>query len=170
MPGVDSVRNPAGAEWLKDIALRDLTLQERHAACVDARGDVYQWGAGFSPSSTEPTITLRNKVRINSPPLVSVCPDRPPFYAHRTSHRSLPPLLASSRFPTLARFTSSLHPPTRRSCPLGNRHQRAAPGSASLAAIAKQSTLWSSLQTFRLAGVKSTPLPSLTPTRYRADI
>jgi alpha-tubulin suppressor-like RCC1 family protein len=169
MPGVDSVRNPAGAEWLKDIALRDLTLQERHAACVDAKGDVYQWGAGFSPSFTEPTITLRNKVRIYSPPS-HICPDQLVLYVRRTSPRLLPLPLASSRFLTRARSTSFPHPLTRRSCPRGNRHQRAAPGLASLAAIARQSTSWSFLQTLRLAGVKSTPLTSFALTRYHANI
>lgn len=59
---MDSVRYPVGAEFLKDVALRDLALAEQHAACVDARGDVYQWGDGFSSSSRKPTLTLRNKV------------------------------------------------------------------------------------------------------------
>ena len=59
------------ADWLKDIALRDLALQEKHAACIDAKGDVYQWGDGFfgssessSSSSGKPLLTLRGKVRV----------------------------------------------------------------------------------------------------------
>ncbi|KAI0933928.1 hypothetical protein AcW1_005616 [Taiwanofungus camphoratus] len=61
----DSIRTPAAAAWLKNVALRDLALHERHAACVDARGDVYQWGDGFDnkagSSSGKPTLTLRAK-------------------------------------------------------------------------------------------------------------
>ncbi|KAG1891351.1 regulator of chromosome condensation 1/beta-lactamase-inhibitor protein II [Suillus subluteus] len=50
-PGVQRVQCPVNASWLKGVALRDLALHERHAACVDARGDVYQWGDGFFGSS-----------------------------------------------------------------------------------------------------------------------
>ncbi|GBE82398.1 regulator of chromosome condensation 1/beta-lactamase-inhibitor protein II [Sparassis latifolia] len=61
----DSVHTPAAVAWLDNVALRDLALHERHAACVDARGDVYQWGDGFgqksSLSSGRPTLTLRGK-------------------------------------------------------------------------------------------------------------
>ncbi|KAG0705053.1 regulator of chromosome condensation 1/beta-lactamase-inhibitor protein II [Suillus ampliporus] len=67
-PGVQRVQYPVNASWLKDVALRDLALHERHAACVDARGDVYQWGNGFfdlsSTSKSEPhgpKLTLRGK-------------------------------------------------------------------------------------------------------------
>ncbi|KAH9952201.1 RCC1/BLIP-II [Amylocystis lapponica] len=66
----DSVRTPVPAGWLENVALRDLALHEQHAACVDARGDVYQWGDGFSstpqpssssPSDRPPKRTLRGK-------------------------------------------------------------------------------------------------------------
>ncbi|KAK0210611.1 regulator of chromosome condensation 1/beta-lactamase-inhibitor protein II [Desarmillaria ectypa] len=59
----DSIRTPAIAEWLEDVALRDLVLHKSHAACVDARGDVYQWGAGHfdSVEHDSPALTLRNK-------------------------------------------------------------------------------------------------------------
>ena len=63
-----SIRSPAVANWLENVALRELVLHERHAACVDARGDVYQWGDGFQSqpgsSSGKPIRTLRGKVRI----------------------------------------------------------------------------------------------------------
>ncbi|KAH8117476.1 RCC1/BLIP-II [Phellopilus nigrolimitatus] len=42
-PESDSFRVPSNVPWLKDVALRDLALHERHGACVDARGDLYQW-------------------------------------------------------------------------------------------------------------------------------
>lgn len=41
------IRQPTIAKWLEGVALRDMQLHKRHAACVDARGDVYQWGDGF---------------------------------------------------------------------------------------------------------------------------
>lgn len=74
-PEVESVRTPSVAVWLQNIALRDLALHENHAACVDARGDIYQWGDGFfGPQSVSaddspnrrPTRTLRGKVRNRS--------------------------------------------------------------------------------------------------------
>ncbi|KAF6764701.1 regulator of chromosome condensation 1/beta-lactamase-inhibitor protein II [Ephemerocybe angulata] len=43
----DTVRTPAVASWLDGVALRDLQLHENYAACIDANGDVYQWGEGF---------------------------------------------------------------------------------------------------------------------------
>jgi len=46
-PGVEQVQYPINVNWLKDIALRDLALHERHAACVDAKGDMYQWDDRF---------------------------------------------------------------------------------------------------------------------------
>lgn len=42
-----------------------MALHERHAACVDARGDVFQWGDGFFGSKSDtktPKATLRGKV------------------------------------------------------------------------------------------------------------
>lgn len=64
----ESVKTPVNAEWLRDVALRDLALHERHAACVDAKGDVYQWGDGFfsegasSSSERKPLLTFHGKV------------------------------------------------------------------------------------------------------------
>lgn len=63
----ESIRTPAVADWLQNVALRDLVLHERHAACIDANGDVYQWGDGYfepgaASSSGKPVLTLRGKV------------------------------------------------------------------------------------------------------------
>jgi hypothetical protein len=62
----EPIRVPAVAGWLEGVALRDLALHERHGACVDARGDVYQWGDGFfgqeDPGNRMPHRTLRGKV------------------------------------------------------------------------------------------------------------
>ncbi|KAL0947109.1 hypothetical protein HGRIS_013245 [Hohenbuehelia grisea] len=58
----DPIRTPAVARWLDNVALRDLVLHKKHAACIDARGDVYQWGEGFSRTHHgKPTQTLRGK-------------------------------------------------------------------------------------------------------------
>lgn len=72
----ESIRSPAVANWLENVALRELALHERHAACVDARGDVYQWGDGFAgrpgSSSGKPIRTLRGKVRKQHSPSAAV--------------------------------------------------------------------------------------------------
>ncbi|KAG6376199.1 regulator of chromosome condensation 1/beta-lactamase-inhibitor protein II [Boletus reticuloceps] len=63
-PGIETFQTPVNAKWLENVALRDLALHEKHAACVDARGDVCQWGDGFSCSKSDvkaPKITLRGK-------------------------------------------------------------------------------------------------------------
>lgn len=57
------------------MALRDLAFHEKHAACVDASGNVYQWGDGFfgddKPASKNPVLTLKGKVSWNTDPLAS---------------------------------------------------------------------------------------------------
>lgn len=61
----ESLKSPTLLPWLDGVALRDLVLHETHAACVDARGDVYQWGSVLTQGniSTKPVRTLRGKVR-----------------------------------------------------------------------------------------------------------
>lgn len=61
----ESLKSPTPLPWLDGIALLDLVLHETHAACVDARGDVYQWGNGSSQGEIliKPIRTLRGKVR-----------------------------------------------------------------------------------------------------------
>ena len=63
----ETLRTPTVAQWLDGVALRDLKLHQKHAACIDARGDVYQWGEGFFGESLKavrsPKLTLRGKVR-----------------------------------------------------------------------------------------------------------
>ncbi|TFK42956.1 regulator of chromosome condensation 1/beta-lactamase-inhibitor protein II [Crucibulum laeve] len=59
-----SIRTPVVSKWLDNVALRDLALHEKHGACVDARGDVYQWGEEFFGGSAIPRVpkrTLRGK-------------------------------------------------------------------------------------------------------------
>lgn len=56
------------------MALRDLAVHAAHAACVDGRGDVYQWGDGFfageqsASGDGKPVLTLRGKVRTTTLP------------------------------------------------------------------------------------------------------
>jgi hypothetical protein len=59
---IDNFRVPVIAQWLDGVALRDLSIHRDHAACVDARGDVYQWGQGHSTEESRPSLTLRGKV------------------------------------------------------------------------------------------------------------
>ncbi|KAI0282735.1 regulator of chromosome condensation 1/beta-lactamase-inhibitor protein II [Russula brevipes] len=64
------IRTPAAASFLQGVALRDLAVHATHAACVDGRGDVYQWGDGFFGARSasvsgddrkKPVLTLRGK-------------------------------------------------------------------------------------------------------------
>ncbi|THH33021.1 hypothetical protein EUX98_g1164 [Antrodiella citrinella] len=60
----ETLRTPTNIEWLQSIALRDLALHNEHAVCIDAKGDVYQWGDGFfgeASSPGKPLLTLRGK-------------------------------------------------------------------------------------------------------------
>ncbi|KAL1748127.1 regulator of chromosome condensation 1/beta-lactamase-inhibitor protein II [Schizophyllum fasciatum] len=61
----ESLKLPLLANWLNGVALRDLALHECYGACVDAKGNVYQWGEGYSGSDAQtdgkPTPTLRGK-------------------------------------------------------------------------------------------------------------
>ncbi len=71
------IRTPVVVSFLQDVALRDLAAHATHAACVDGRGDVYQWGDGFFGQQSEqsafgnggrkPVVTLQGKVRAANP-------------------------------------------------------------------------------------------------------
>ncbi|EJU05539.1 RCC1/BLIP-II [Dacryopinax primogenitus] len=60
-----AIRNPQPLPHLSGIALRDLALHEKHGACVDAAGNVYQWGDEFfenkSKEARKPKLTLTGK-------------------------------------------------------------------------------------------------------------
>ena len=79
------IRTPAVASFLQDVALRDLAVHATHAACVDGRGDVYQWGDGFfgersaSGDDRKPMLTLQGKVRC-APPRVRCAANYCHFY------------------------------------------------------------------------------------------
>ncbi|KAF5365615.1 hypothetical protein D9758_003188 [Tetrapyrgos nigripes] len=59
----EPIRRPLVANWLDNVALRDLVFHRNHAACIDARGDVYQWGKCFQQDQTDskPTLTMKGK-------------------------------------------------------------------------------------------------------------
>ncbi|KAH7340338.1 regulator of chromosome condensation 1/beta-lactamase-inhibitor protein II [Rhizoctonia solani] len=60
----DFIRTPEEALPWTGVALRDLAFHEKHAACVDAAGDVYQWGDAYygeGKSGTGPQRTLSGK-------------------------------------------------------------------------------------------------------------
>lgn len=63
----NELATPISLPFLENVALRDLALHAHHGACVDARGDVYQWGAGFFREEYNgkkgPVRTLQGKVR-----------------------------------------------------------------------------------------------------------
>jgi len=54
---------------LFDAPLRDIGFSKTHAACVDAAGDVYQWGDGFfgdePAGNRRPRVTLSGRVSEN---------------------------------------------------------------------------------------------------------
>jgi hypothetical protein len=60
----ESIRIPTSCQWLDGVALRDLAIHEKYAACADARGDVYHWGE----KNDKPEQILQGKV--NAPSLV----------------------------------------------------------------------------------------------------
>ncbi|KZT44140.1 RCC1/BLIP-II protein [Sistotremastrum suecicum HHB10207 ss-3] len=42
------IKRPELSPIISNTALRDLAVTEEYGVCVDARGDIYQWGDGFS--------------------------------------------------------------------------------------------------------------------------
>lgn len=108
------IRTPKVTSFLRDVALRDLAVHATHAACVDGRGDVYQWGDGFfaqesasASGDRKPVLTLRGKVRVPIPAPLHVA--ELSYVARRTSRRCRSRNPAYSRFRLLARCMSYRH-------------------------------------------------------------
>lgn len=59
----NTLQTPQNISWLRDVALKDLALHEQHGACVDVRGNVYQWYGDIDNPPSKPTLSLRGKVR-----------------------------------------------------------------------------------------------------------
>ena len=55
------IRKPRRLAMLDGSMLRSLDMSEKHAAAVDHKGNVYQWGSGFVDKKHEPQITLSGK-------------------------------------------------------------------------------------------------------------
>ncbi|PWN40879.1 RCC1/BLIP-II [Ceraceosorus guamensis] len=51
-PSLTLVKTPRPISYFEGMALRSIALMEKHGVCVDAAGDVYQWGLGFFDSSS----------------------------------------------------------------------------------------------------------------------
>ncbi|CEH13113.1 REGULATOR OF CHROMOSOME CONDENSATION DOMAIN-CONTAINING PROTEIN [Ceraceosorus bombacis] len=51
-PSLTLVKTPRPISYFQGMALRSIALMEKHGVCVDAAGDVYQWGLGFFDSSS----------------------------------------------------------------------------------------------------------------------
>lgn len=47
------IKSPRSIPYFDGVALRDLSMEERHGVAVDANGDVLQWGLGFFDASLE---------------------------------------------------------------------------------------------------------------------
>lgn len=52
-PATTFVKSPRSIPYFDGIALRHLSMEERHGAAVDLNGDVVQWGLGFFDESLE---------------------------------------------------------------------------------------------------------------------
>lgn len=55
------VKNPRGLKYFEGQVLRDLKLDEKSGAAINEKGDLVQWGKGFSESDFLPTQTLVGK-------------------------------------------------------------------------------------------------------------
>ena len=52
-PMTTFIKSPRSIPYFDGVALRDLSMEERHGVAVDANGDVFQWGLGFFDASLE---------------------------------------------------------------------------------------------------------------------
>jgi alpha-tubulin suppressor-like RCC1 family protein len=59
-PTTTFVKSPRSIPYFDGMALRDISMEERHGAAVDANGDVMQWGLGFFDSALEFSIQQGN--------------------------------------------------------------------------------------------------------------
>lgn len=55
------VKTPRGLSYFEGQVLRDLKLDEKSGAAINEKGDLIQWGKGFSESDFLPTETLTGK-------------------------------------------------------------------------------------------------------------
>ena len=55
------IKGPRRIPFFDGILLRDMKLHRDFGAAIDERGDLLQWGAAYSKSNTQPTVTLRGK-------------------------------------------------------------------------------------------------------------
>ncbi|KAL2356183.1 mitochondrial protein-like protein Fmp25 [Cryomyces antarcticus] len=55
------VKTPRRIPFFDGVLLRDVKLDRNFGAAIDEKGNLLQWGVGYSKESTGPTVTLRGK-------------------------------------------------------------------------------------------------------------
>ncbi|KAK4166572.1 regulator of chromosome condensation 1/beta-lactamase-inhibitor protein II [Cladorrhinum sp. PSN259] len=55
------IKSPRRIRYFDGQILRDLKLENNFGAAVNEKGDLVQWGVGFSPDATTPEVTLKGK-------------------------------------------------------------------------------------------------------------
>ncbi|KAF2716189.1 RCC1/BLIP-II [Polychaeton citri CBS 116435] len=60
-----TVRTPRRIAWFDGKLLRDIKLSRDFGAAIDEKGDLIQWGIGYSDESKQPTTTLVGKNLVN---------------------------------------------------------------------------------------------------------
>ncbi|KAK9463794.1 regulator of chromosome condensation 1/beta-lactamase-inhibitor protein II [Lipomyces oligophaga] len=56
-----AIKSPEPIHFFDGLELRDLVLGEEFGVAVTPKGDLLQWGAGYSPTAERPEITLRGR-------------------------------------------------------------------------------------------------------------
>lgn len=55
------IKSPRRMPFFDGVLLRDLKLDRNFGAAIDEKGDLLQWGVGYSGNTTQPTLTLTGK-------------------------------------------------------------------------------------------------------------
>jgi alpha-tubulin suppressor-like RCC1 family protein len=55
------IKTPRRMPFFDGVLLRDVKLDKNFGAAIDEKGDLIQWGVGYSPSSKQPARTLQGK-------------------------------------------------------------------------------------------------------------
>ncbi|KAI9749716.1 MAG: hypothetical protein M4579_006768 [Chaenotheca gracillima] len=60
------IKTPQRVPYFDDVLLRDIKLDRNFGAAINEKGDLVQWGIGYSPDCMEPTPTLKGKNLISA--------------------------------------------------------------------------------------------------------
>ncbi|KAJ9620917.1 hypothetical protein H2203_007503 [Taxawa tesnikishii (nom. ined.)] len=55
------IKSPRRIPFFDGMLLRDIKLDRTFGAAIDEKGNLLQWGTGYSPETTQPTVTLKGK-------------------------------------------------------------------------------------------------------------